>query len=389
VSGPLLNRARADLLLRASGLDALIATSPLSVTYLTGYSCWLDGQLRERMIKPGGSDDLVRAIALLPTGKDPVLFVDELFAANAPPDAAVWTFGVPPLVGGFAPGECWAEDQLAAIAAALRASGMDGGTIGIESIEWREALSSAVPRARFRDCSALLRLMRVVKTDAHAQHVAELTTLADRAINGVVSAATSGTRLVGDLEDVYASALTGAAVDHVAFGLDGGIATRREAVLPEDAVAYLDHGCRSAWGVSDGGTTLALRPLTGAESDALSCMRDAVEAGAQMLVRGTRASAVYTAMRLVTGRYPGASPQGHGIGLEIREDPIIGAGTGGRLRDECIDEPADLELEPGMLVNLEASLFGIGRASVHVEETFAVGEHDPRPITALSEVGAR
>ena len=93
-------------------------------------------------------------------------------------------------------------------------------------------------------------------------------------------------------------------------------------------------------------------------------------------------------MRLVTERYPSANPQGHGIGMEIREDPIVAFDVGGRLRDECVDEPADLELESGMIVNLEASLFGIGSASVHIEETFAVGERGSRRVSRLAEVGA-
>ena len=141
-------------------------------------------------------------------------------------------------------------------------------------------------------------------------------------------------------------------------------------------------------GVSDGGTTLALRPLARAESDALDCLREAIEAGMELLVPGTRASVVHNAMRLVTERYPSARPQGHGIGMEIREDPIIGGSLGGRLRDECIDEPADLELEAGMLINLEASLFAIRHSSVHTEETFALGKHGSRRISTLTEVGA-
>jgi Xaa-Pro aminopeptidase len=351
------------------------------------------------MIKPGGSDELIRAIAFLAVNQPPVLVVDELFAANAPPDSDlhVWTFGVPPTAGSFAPGDRWAEDQLSATEAALSAFALAGGTIGIEaagcSVSWRDALRSVVPNARLLDCSALLRLIRIVKSDAHIRHAAKLTTIADRAIDDVVFAAGNGTRSVADLADVYASSLiasgNGVAVDHVAFGIGGGIATRRGALLPDDAVAYLDHGCRSAWAVSDGGTTLALRALTRVESDVLDCLREAVAAGAQMLVAGNRTSAVYTAMRLAAERYPGVSTQGHGIGMEIREDPIVGPDTSGRLQDECIDLATDLELEPGMLVNLEASLFGLGSASVHLEETFAVGDHGPGVlIAALSEVGA-
>jgi Xaa-Pro dipeptidase len=348
------------------------------------------------MVQPGGPDDLIRAVALLLAGHEPVLIVDELFAANANPALAIRTFGTPPLMETFRPADRWADDQISAIAAALRQSGADLGTIAIEragcSPRWQEAIRAALPRAQLRDCSALLRLIRVVKNDAHSQHVAELTALADHAAREVTAAAVNGTLTLGDLSDIYAGVLvaarTGASLEHLALGLDGGITTRRESVLPPDGVSYFDHGCRSAWGVSDRGTTLALRQLERPEADALECVTEAIETAEQMLEPGVRSSAIHAAMCRITERYPGASPQGHGIGIEIREDPIIAGAPAGRLRDDCVDESADLTLEPGMIINVEASLFRIGPSSVHIEETFIVHEQGATRLSSSPFVEA-
>ena len=65
-------------------------------------------------------------------------------------------------------------------------------------------------------------------------------------------------------------------------------------------------------------------------------------------------------------------PHGHGIGLEVRDYPILVADNGLRIRDHCVDEPSDIPLEPGMVINLEAAIFMPGVASLQIEKSFEV-----------------
>ena len=76
------------------------------------------------------------------------------------------------------------------------------------------------------------------------------------------------------------------------------------------------------------------------------------------------------------------SPQGHGIGLQAREYPLVGPSSRARIRDECVDLPGDLELEARMVVNLEAATFLPGVASLHVERSFVVGPRGAEPLLA-------
>jgi len=46
----LFNRVRADAQMRDVGIDAIIATAPVSITYLTDYSCWIDPLMKEYMM---------------------------------------------------------------------------------------------------------------------------------------------------------------------------------------------------------------------------------------------------------------------------------------------------------------------------------------------------
>jgi Xaa-Pro aminopeptidase len=75
---------------------------------------------------------------------------------------------------------------------------------------------------------------------------------------------------------------------------------------------------------------------------------------------------------LAEGGITGSNAHGHGIGLEVRDYPIIVAETGLRIRDACIDLSSDPRLEEGMVVNLELPLYLFGLGSLHMEETFLV-----------------
>ena len=43
-------------------------------------------------------------------------------------------------------------------------------------------------------------------------------------------------------------------------------------------------------------------------------------------------------------------PHGHGLGLEVRDYPILYPDAGDVIRDDCIELAADLALEPDMVV---------------------------------------
>ena len=49
----LFNRARAIDYMREYGLDVLVATSPVNITYFTDYFCWIDPLFKEYMMVPG------------------------------------------------------------------------------------------------------------------------------------------------------------------------------------------------------------------------------------------------------------------------------------------------------------------------------------------------
>ena len=80
-------------------------------------------------------------------------------------------------------------------------------------------------------------------------------------------------------------------------------------------------------------------------------------------------------------------PHGHGLGVEVRDYPILVADNGRRIKDECVDEPSDLPLEAGMVINLEAAVFMPGVASVHIEQSFVVTSDGNRLLVPQDRSG--
>ena len=73
-------------------------------------------------------------------------------------------------------------------------------------------------------------------------------------------------------------------------------------------------------------------------------------------------------------------PHGHGLGLEIRDYPILVPDNGLRISDDCIDEPSNLPLEENMVINLEVTIMAPGIGSVEIEQTFVVTANGSRPL---------
>ena len=129
--------------------------------------------------------------------------------------------------------------------------------------------------------------------------------------------------------------------------------------------------------------TLALGEAPAGLAARYRALRDAVDAGAEAMRPGARASAVQAAMwrAFTAAGFTASYPHGHGLGLEVRDYPILTPDNGGRIRDECLDVPSDLPLEAGMVLSLEAGLFASGAGSLQVERTLLVTEGGSEPLT--------
>ncbi len=405
----LFHRERAINYMREYGLDVLIATSPVNITYFTDYFCWIDPLFKEYMMIPGASANLAQAYAVFPLEGDPALVVNPLFAVNA---EELWVkdlhiFGSAglddSLPAGDIPqqllrfqdllqaqhGNATATDALLSI---LKQRGLTGARIGLEMEglpqETNDQINRALPGATLRNCADLIRIVRMVKSAEEIKRLTRSAEINEQAAMESLAMARPGLSVLEMAAHYRARAAEqGADFDHFAFGVRGlGMTTETNYELAEDDVLYVDFGCIYRQCFSDSGTTLAMRELPAALSERHAALRACMDAGGEALRPGVKASAAAGAMvetlhdRGITASFP----HGHGVGLEVRDYPIVVPDNGLRVKDDCVDLPSDLTLEADMVLNLEAPLFMPGVGSLHIEESYVVTAQGSRPLVEQS-----
>jgi Xaa-Pro aminopeptidase len=224
-----------------------------------------------------------------------------------------------------------------------------------------------------------------VKTEPEIERLTTAARIAEEAVLEVVAGA-DATATLTSLGDRFRSLVAekGADLDHFSVSLDGlGFATGGDRRFRPGVGMYFDFGCIYRGWFSDSGTTLSLGEPTEVALREHEAVRDAVAAGAEAVRPGARGSAVQAVMQqtLAERGITKTFPHGHGVGLEVRDYPVLVPDAGAVIRDDCIDVPADLPLEEDMVINLEAPVLTLGERSVHCEQTFVVTATGCRALT--------
>jgi Xaa-Pro dipeptidase len=403
--GALLNKSRAEEYMSRYGLDVLVATAPVNITYFSNYYCWLDTQFKEYMMVPGASSDLIQSYAIFPLRGEPALVISPLFAVNA---ADIWikdlyVFGNAGLDWSVEEGSLTGPEQqyfellkprqkdataTDALLSILSSRGLGKARIGLEMQglpqKLKDIIVHALPQAEVKDCTNVIRLIRMVKSPEELSRLKRGAEINECVSTESLSLARPG-RNINDLIQHYRErgAEMGADFDHFAFGVRGmGIATEPGYVLKEDDVLYVDFGCIYKRYFSDSGTTLALSTLPAPLLKRHAALRDCVVAAEGVIRPGIKASAVQNVMWTHLNQHgiTASFPHGHGLGLELRDYPIIVADNGLRICDDFVNVPSDLPLEAGMVVNLESAIFMPGVASVHIEKSLLVTATGNEPL---------
>ena len=385
-------------------LDALVATSAVNITYFSDYFCWMDTKFKEYMGNPGAPAQLSPAYAVFPLEGEPALVVASMLAVNAADSWVrdLYLFGEPVFDTSLAPTELdtyrnfyqllqkrpSSSAATGALLSVLRQRDLIAARIGIEMDgllpNLKEEIKSALPKAEIRDCSNVIRLIRMVKSAEEIVNLKRSAEINEQAAMESLALARPG-RFIGDLVGHFHERIgeLGAEFDHFAFDICGmGIATEPNYVLRARDVMFVDFGCIYRHYFSDTGTTLALGSVSPELSQRHSALRACVESATEVMKPGVTVSTVRAAMwRTLNQRgVTASSPHGHGLGLEVRDYPIVVANNGLRIKDGCVDVPSDIPLETDMVINLESAVFVPGIGSVHIEKSFLINESGNIPL---------
>jgi Xaa-Pro aminopeptidase len=401
------NKARADDYMRKYNLDVLIATSFANITYFTDYYCWIDPLFKEYMMVPGAPSRLAQGYAVYPLNGEPALVVNPLFSLNTADNwvSDIYIYGQASELEGSTFPTLKIPDHLQryhelhkkpydhatptdALHAILKDRGLLEARIGLEKeslpADTESNLVNGLPKAEIRDCTNLIRLIRMVKSEDDLASLTRGAQISERAAMDSFALLKPGS-LASELVHNFRMRVAeqGGDFEHFIYSICGlGIAAEAEHCFTDKDVFFVDFGCYYNHQFSDTGTTIAMSEPSKELFARHQTLRAAMDAATDMIKPGVKTSEVHGAMSrtLQDNGITNSFPHGHSYGLEVREYPIIVADNGLRIRDDCVDIPSDIVLEAGMVFNLESCLFYLTNGAVHTEQAVVVTESGNRPL---------
>lgn len=327
------------------GLGALVVAPSPDLRYLVGY----EPMPLERP-----------TLLVLRPGSDPRMLVPELereLAADSPAGHVVelvtWADG---------------DDPYEAAGRLLP----DGGEIGAGDRLWAAhllGLQAALPGARFSRASRVLGRLRRVKDADELAALSRAGRAADETFRQILDGRFQGRReeeVAGELaERLVANGHDEASFTIVASGPNAASPHHEpggRTILPRDAIV-MDFGGQLGGYYSDTSRTVVVAEEPERFREVYDVVREAQEAGFRAVRPGVPAEDVDRAARnVIDGAGYGERfihRTGHGIGLEVHEDPYLVRGN---------DEP----FEPGMTFSIEPGIYLEGRFGVRIEDIVAV-----------------
>lgn len=359
--------AKAQSLMGANGIDALLLTTEQNLRYFTGYLT----RFWESPSRPW--------FLIVPQSGDPVAVIPSIGAALM---AKTWiadirTWSAPDLV----------DDGVSLLAQTLSEVLGQGARIGVPSghethlrmpLTDYARLQGLLPQMTFGPDANIVHQLRLVKSAAEVAKIETACAIAGRAFQRVPEIAAAGVPLERVFRDFQRLCLEEGAdwVPYLAggtgpLGYDDVISPATDAPLQSGAVLMLDTGLVWDGYFCDYDRNYAIgAPSAGLKSN-WSRLLDATEAGKEAAKVGNTARDVFRAMDAICtgGRGGGdAGRLGHGLGMNLTEWPSFINGD-------------ETELVDGMVITLEPGItMPDGSVLVH-EDDFVITAHGPRQLS--------
>jgi len=405
----LFNRKRATEYLEEYNLAAVVGTTTFSVAYFTDFDCWQYRDFRENMATPGASNTLLQTYAVYAPDHDPILvtstgsvqFTDELSGIGRRTYGGAGT-----KLPAKKPGELRNLSVLRdavrsakatpqeALVAAMQDCGVKKGKVGIEFSNMTKAsrkhVRKKLDRVEWLDATEFTRLIRMVKTPEEVSRMRTAAEITEKGLKRSVRAAGGGAT-AGEMSQAYLSEVArhGAVPDHYIYNPRGfGISSSPRFKFRAGDYTMIDCGVIYKQYYSDTGMTLVFGENPEAEKTHRT-LWEIFESHVDLLAPGKRPSAVLKAFgkSYEKHRMKGVGYQGHAIGLQTREHPVINYSDHKRISDEIVDIGIDIPFEEGMVINIETPMDVQGSGAYQVERTFQITKKGPNELTPKREIG--
>lgn len=397
-----LNRMRAQALLAAEGMDAMVLFRPEAFRYATGLAAGV-----ATMWGRAGS-----AIALVPADETAQLaaVISDHAAAGAKQSAdtidirthRIWIDGVTVRAaatiadidaayraGGNVGPRPETFDQQACfrlLADLLAERGLSHAVLGVD-LDFMPAtdlaaLKAAIPGVEWRDASDVVRRLRLIKTDHEIERLRKAAHCAEAGLESLMLAARPGVR-VAELSAAWLAGARQAAAqgghglsghwDYISIGAD--LQNAAETLGAGDLIKA-DVGTLVDGYSSDGARTFVWGKASPLAKEIYRALLETFLAGVAVLRPGNTFGQVHEAM-LATMRRHGFREYyrghfGHSVGAAagIEEWPFLSRGNG-------------IVIEPGMVLALEAPFYAEGIGALMIEEQFLIAPGGPETMNRL------
>lgn len=368
----LLNRPKAHALLQEAGIDAVVLTYTENVMYFSDFLEVNSNRLKSR---------LYYLVFFADERTEPAFLVPHQDFEDTKRQS--WIKDVRPTseypFGGRDDVILHKEREVAEI---LRERGLSHATIGFENeslpFDVYERLRSELAGSRLTGVSSLIRKLRAIKSPEEMLRIRKAMDATQAGARAILEAAAQGVT-ERDLASQAKQACFAAGADAVDFVIVG--AGKKGAIvhgapsdyqLKDGDIVRFDLGAVFEGYPGDFARTFVVGPEA-AERDRrqYDAVHAAVTAGIEAAKPGATAGEVYDAqMRAGRAIEPGLKREhsGHGLGLEIHEEPMIYHGS-------------EFLLEPGMVVMIENGRYILGQGGYQLEDLVLITDDGNEVIT--------
>lgn len=389
----LLNIDRSRQLLREEGFDGVISSTVENNYYLSGV--WFQGQ----ELFPHDGESYVVATTDRPEAGTVVTSIggaDEALTAYETVRDVI-TFGT--FFRQISPGVALDADEqrvrditeahevgrnsVEALVLALEQQGLDTGALAVDergpNHDLIDRLTDRLPRARFKPGSGLLRRIRSVKTAGEVERLVATLRVTEQAFRAATDAFKEGVterqlKAVWDQSVLAQGARPVFCLVRFGRGIALGQVPAGDTPLQKGGFAFFDMGCDVAGYKSDIGRIVSL----GDPDEELQRQFDAIKAGQQaaidLMAPGAVTKDVFGAA-VEAVRQSGIPDYqrhhvGHGIGIEVYDNPVI--------------TPNETTLmEAGMVFEVETPYYQLGVGGSFLEDTVVVRDGGAEILTEL------
>lgn len=339
---------RCRAFMEEQAIDLLALTPGPNMTYMTGFLETPGERLLTALFLRDGDPRMVV----------PALYEEQVGREGWIEDVRAWKDG---------------DDQAAFLKEALAdATGVE--SVALDPRMWARFVlmfRGALPGTVFRDAETLMQELRIVKGPEEAAILRRAHEATDRAMEMVVNSLKAGQR-EREVANAIRNALMAAGADAASFrpiaasGPNGAQPHYRfgDRKLRRGDPVVLDFGGMFAGYYTDVTRTVFLERADDEQRSVYELVREANERAVDAARAGTPAEMVDRAARevIVAGGHGDAfiHRTGHGIGLEVHEEPYIVEGNG-------------RPLEEGMAFSVEPGIYLPGRFGVRIENIVLMG----------------